>query len=124
MVSANLGVMILSMVVGSLARLRKDTRSPCYRSPQSLPKEPSSLHDDSHGGEHDGKVVLMVVEYGLAWEPGQNRPVGNLSGERRYEETGGREDRDLLPSGDKVHGVDSGSQSGPSPRVDTRRVTG
>lgn len=78
-------------------------------------EETRCLQVDTHSTENDGEVVSVSVVYALV-DPG--RPTdktglsANLSGDFVVGETGGREDRDLLTTGNGVHGIDSGDTSG------------
>jgi hypothetical protein len=69
-----------------------------------LLEETSSLHVDTHGGEHDGEVVLVAImntlgsprpsdETGLTTDLGSNFVVGK---------TRSTEDGNLLPTSDRV----------------------
>lgn len=77
-----------------------------------VPGEKSAgLQVDAHGAEHNGEVVIMPVMHILrrSHETGLS---ANLGCDFVVGKTGGREDRDLLASSNRVHGVDGGDTGG------------
>ena len=71
-----------------------------------LLEEARRLHVDAHGGEHNGEVVLVVVQHRLAGDLDQPGLPADLRGDLVVGETGGGEYRNLLSPGDGVHHVD------------------
>ncbi len=69
-------------------------------------EESSSLHVDTHGREDDGKVVLVIVENGFSGKTDEGALPADLRGDFVMGQSVGREDWNLLASGDRVHDVD------------------
>lgn len=74
-----------------------------------LLEEPGRLHVDTHGREHDGEVVLVVVHDGLAGDLDETGLSTDLGGDFVVRQTGGGEDGNLLTTSDGVHDVDGGN---------------
>ena len=79
-----------------------------------LGEESTRLQVDTHRSEHDGEIVLMVVMRALvrALHLHQTRLPTYLRCDLVVRETCCREDGDLLPTGDGIHGVDGGDTGG------------
>ena len=69
-------------------------------------EETSSLHIDTHSGEHKGEVLLRMIMHILMLDQGSL--TTNLGTDGVMGETGGREERNLLATGDGVHDIDGG----------------
>ena len=69
-------------------------------------EETSSLHIDTHSGEHKGEVLLRMIMNILVLD--QGGLTTNLGTDGVMGETGGREERNLLATGDGVHDIDGG----------------
>ena len=69
-----------------------------------LLEETGGLQVDTHGSENNGEVLLGVVEYVLALDEGGL--TADLSTDLVVRQTGSREERNLLTSGNGGHGVD------------------
>lgn len=93
-----------------------------------LLEETGSFHVDTHSGEDDGKVIVMIVQHRFTGYFDQTTLTTNLSGNLKKNiaiqsklqlgnncnlkylivgETGGREDGNLLATSDRVHDVNS-----------------
>jgi hypothetical protein len=68
-------------------------------------EETTGLHVNTHGGEHDGEVLLVAIMDILGRLLDQTGLSTDLSSNLIVRKTGGRENRDLLASGNGVHGV-------------------
>ena len=69
-------------------------------------EEARRLQVDTHGAKHDREVLLVSVVDVLRRLPDQASLPADLRGDLVMRETGGGEDGDLLPTGNRVHGVD------------------
>jgi len=73
-------------------------------------EETSGLQVNTHGGEDDGEVLLVVIMNTLARDTVTLNQTGlptNLGGDFIVRETGSGENRNLLPTSNRVHGVNS-----------------
>lgn len=79
-----------------------------------LGEEPARLQVDTHRAKHNAEVVRVVVVRALvhALILHQPRLPADLRGNLVVRQTGGGENRDLLATGDGVHGVDGGDTGG------------
>jgi len=68
-------------------------------------KESRSLQVDTHGTKDDAEVLCMTIMYGLVGLVDKTSLSTNLSGDFIVRQTGGREDGNLLTTGDRVHCV-------------------
>ena len=68
-------------------------------------EESTCLQVDTHSTEDDREVVLVPIVNVLCW-PHQASLSANLSGDLVMWKTGRREDRNLLTTSNRVHGVD------------------
>lgn len=75
-------------------------------------EEAASLHINTHGGEYDREVFLVAVMNILRRLIDQASLSTNLGSNFIVRKTGGRENRNLLASGNGVHGVDGGDTGG------------
>uniref|UniRef100_A0A182QVN8 Uncharacterized protein n=1 Tax=Anopheles farauti TaxID=69004 RepID=A0A182QVN8_9DIPT len=73
-----------------------------------LLEETGRLHVHTHSGEHDGKVVLVLIQHRLTRLLHQTGLTTDLGGNFVVRQTGGREDRNLLSTGNRVHHIDGG----------------
>lgn len=71
-----------------------------------LLEESGSLHVHTHSGEHDGEVVGVVIQHGLARQLDETGLTTDLGGDFVVGQTGGGEDGDLLATGNRVHHID------------------
>jgi hypothetical protein len=71
-----------------------------------LGEETTRLQVDTHGTEDNREVVVVVVVYPLGRLSDQTGLSTNLRGNLVVRKTRGREDRDLLSTGNRVHRVD------------------
>lgn len=69
-------------------------------------EEAARLQVDTHGAEHNGEVVVMVIMHALRGLPDQTGLSTDLCGNFVVGKTGGRKDGDLLTAGNRVHRVD------------------
>ena len=118
MVSARRGVMILSILVDVQRRLRLlqqlNSRWVVGQVEEEgnsvktavllkvLLEEASSLHVDTHRGEDDGEVVLVVVVYAFRRTFDKTCLSTDLRCDLVVWQTGSREDGNLLSSSDRV----------------------
>ena len=70
-----------------------------------LLEESSGLHVDSHSGENDGEVILVIIQNRFSGQANQRSLTTDLGGNLVVRETVGREDGDLLASSNRVHDV-------------------
>jgi hypothetical protein len=71
-----------------------------------LGEETTRLQVNTHGTEDNGEVVIVVVVYTLRGLSDQAGLSTNLRSNLVVRKTGGREDGDLLSTGNRVHRVD------------------
>jgi len=71
-----------------------------------LLEETGRLHVHTHSGEHDGEVVGVVIQHGLARQLDETGLTTDLGGDFVVGQTGGGEDGDLLATGNRVHHID------------------
>ena len=69
-------------------------------------EETSSLHIDTHSGEDEGEVLLRMIMHILMLD--QGGLTTNLGTDGVMGETGGREEGNLLATGNGVHDIDGG----------------
>ena len=77
-----------------------------------LGEEAGSLQVHTHGTENDGEVVIVHVVHTLALVLNETSLATDLCSNLVVGKTRSREDRDLLTTGDRVHGVDSADTGG------------
>lgn len=78
-------------------------------------EESGRFQVDTHGGEDDGEVLLVVIVHTLVRSPlllDQASLSTDLSGNLVVRQTSGGEDGDLLSTSDRVHGVDGRDTGG------------
>lgn len=73
-----------------------------------LLEEPSGFHVDTHSGEHDGEIVLVIVQNGFARHLDKTSLPTDLGSDFVVWQTGGGENGDFLTTGDGIHHVDGG----------------
>uniref|UniRef100_A0A2M4D215 Putative secreted protein n=1 Tax=Anopheles darlingi TaxID=43151 RepID=A0A2M4D215_ANODA len=71
-----------------------------------LLEESGRLHVHTHSGEHDGKVVLVLIQHRLTRLLHQTGLTTDLGSDFVVRQTGSREDGNLLSTGDRVHHID------------------
>ena len=74
-------------------------------------EESAGLQVDTHSTKDDGEVVVVSIVNALVWSDKTSLST-NLSSDFVVRKTSGREDWNLLTTGNGVHGVDSGDTSG------------
>ena len=72
-------------------------------------EETTGLHVNTHGREDNRKVLLVIIVDTLRRLLDQTGLTTDLRGNLVVWKTSGREDGDLLSSGNGVHGIDGGN---------------